>query len=61
MSEEEFNVLFKNRNKMVPEYRDLLDDLNFEIAISRDSMRHTSVALRYNKLNGLVKKYSVEQ
>ena len=46
---------------MVPEYRDILDDLNFEIAISRDSMRHTSVALRYNKLNGLVKKYSVEQ
>ena len=61
MPEEEFNILLKNRNKMVPEYRDILDDLSFEIAISRDSMRHTSVALRYNKLNGLVKKYSVEQ
>ena len=61
MPEEEFVILYKNRNKMVPEYREILDDMNFEIAISRDSMRHTSVALRYNKLNELVRKYSIEQ
>ena len=54
-------MLYKNRNKIVPDYNEILDDYDFTIAISRDSMRHTSVALRYNKLKGLVNKYSVEQ
>ena len=61
MPEEQFNMLYKNRVKLVPDYRAILDDYNFEIAISRDSMRHTSVALRYDKLKELVDKYSVEQ
>lgn len=61
MTEEQFNMLYKNRNKIVPDYNEILDDYDFTIAISRDSMRHTSVALRYNKLKGLVNKYSVEQ
>ena len=60
MTEEDFSVLYKNRNKIIPDYRTILDDYNFEIAISRDSMRHTSVSLRYNKLKELVKKYTVE-
>lgn len=61
MTEEDFNVLYKNRTKIIPDYRAILDDYNFEIAISRDSMRHTSVSLRYDKLKELVKKYTVEQ
>lgn len=61
LTEEEFNILYKNRTKLIPDYRAILDDYGFEIAISRDSMRHTSVALRYNKLKELAKKYSVEQ
>ncbi len=61
MTEEEFNVIHKNRNKLVPDYRAILDNPNFEIAISRDSMRHTSVAMRYLQLKELVKKYTVEQ
>ena len=61
LPEEQFNVLYKNRMKLIPDYRAILDDYNFEIAISRDSMRHTSVALRYDKLNELVNKYSIEQ
>ncbi|MCR5574116.1 MAG: DUF262 domain-containing protein [Bacteroidaceae bacterium] len=60
MSEEQFNALHKNRTKLVPDYRSILDDYNFEIAISRDSMRHTSVALRYDRLKELVNKYTVE-
>lgn len=60
MPEVTFNTLYKNRTKMMPEYREILEDITFEIAISRDSMRHTSVSLRYEKLKDLVKKYSVE-
>ena len=60
LTESEFDVFYKNRNNMEKEYRAILDDPIFEIAISRDSMRHTSVALRYNKLKELVNKYSVE-
>lgn len=60
MTEEQFNVLYKNRIKMVPDYRAILDDPDFGIAISRDSMRHTSVAMRYGRLKQLVNKYSVE-
>ena len=60
MSEEQFAIFYKNRNKMIPDYRAILDDPDFGIAISRDSMRHTSVAMRYNNLKDLVKKYSVE-
>lgn len=60
ISEMEFNILYKNRNKMFPEYREILDDPSFEIAISRDSMRHTSVAMRYQKLNSLLNKYKIE-
>lgn len=60
LTEDEFDVFYKNRNKIESDYRAILDDLNFEIAISRDSMRHTSVALRYNKLKDLVHKYTIE-
>lgn len=60
LSEEEFNMLYKNRNKFVPDYRAILDNPDFEIAISRDSMRHTSVAMRYSQLKNLVEHYSIE-
>ena len=60
MTEEQFNILYKNRNKMVPDYRSILDDPDFGIAISRDSMRHTSVTMRYLRLKDLVDIYSVE-
>lgn len=61
MTEEEFAMLYKNRNKIIPDYRSILDDYNFEIAISRNSMQHASVSLRYRKLNELVDKYTTEQ
>lgn len=60
ISEADFNVLYKNRNRLVPDYRAILDDPDFDIAISRNSMHHTSVALRYSKLRELVQKYTVE-
>ena len=59
LSDSEFVTLYKNRNKMLAMYREILDDPNFEIAISRDSMKHASVALRYDKLSNLVKMYSI--
>lgn len=60
ISELEFAKLYKNRNKMLEEYREILDEPNFEIAISRDSMKHASVSMRYEKLSNLVNKFSVE-
>ena len=40
------------------EYRRLLDDEAFSIAISRDSMKHLSVKLRFDKLTEIINKYS---
>ena len=41
------------------EYRELLDDPYFTIAISRDSMKHLSVKMRFEKLEELMNKYFV--
>lgn len=54
MSEEDFIRLQSRKTAFFEEYSNLLRNKTFEIAISRDSMRHTSVAYRYYELNALL-------
>lgn len=54
MPEEDFNCLQRRKTIFFRMYGDLLKNKAFEIAISRDSMRHTSVAYRYKELNSLL-------
>jgi hypothetical protein len=57
LSDEEFNILLSNKKEFLNAYKPLLDDTEFIISISRDSMKHTSVKLRFNKLNNLLKQF----
>lgn len=59
MSDMDFTKLFVHRNQFMDDYSKLLDDEKFIIAISRDSMRPSSVALRYNTLENLIKIYTL--
>ena len=59
MSDMDFSKLSDHRNQFMDDYSKLLDDEKFIIAISRDSMRPSSVALRYNTLEKLIKNYTL--
>ena len=59
ISEDSFNKLYSRSGLFMKEYRELLDDPYFTIAISRDSMKHLSVKMRFEKLEELMNKYFV--
>ena len=56
MSEQEFTCLQNRKAFLFKEYASLLKDKDFDVAISRDSMRHSSVSYRYKKLKALINK-----
>lgn len=57
LSDEQYKRLLAHRENMIEEYVHLLADYKFIISISRDSMKHASVAYRYLKINDLITKY----
>lgn len=57
MPKETFECLLKQKKDFFEEYGKLLEKKPFEIAISRDSMRSTSVAYRYEELKNLLSIY----
>lgn len=59
ITDERFDRLCGRKEAFMEEYRRLLDDPYFVIAISRDSMKHLSVKMRFDKLKDLVDRYSV--
>ena len=58
MSEVHFSTLYENRTLFFEEYGTLLSQPEFIVAISRDSMRNTSVKSRYVNLAELINKYT---
>lgn len=54
-----FKTLCSNRQAFMSAYRELLDDPYFAIAISRDSMKHLSVKMRFERLKELMDNYSL--
>lgn len=59
LSNEEFETLRSNRKQFLQDYIPIISSSDFQIAISRDSMKNTSVKNRFEQFNELVKKYSV--
>jgi uncharacterized protein with ParB-like and HNH nuclease domain len=58
ISEKEFQVLLKNKHNFLKEYESIIDNYEFQLNISRDSMKNTAVKSRFDRLKGLILKYS---
>lgn len=58
MDDDKFNKL-RNNNDFMLEYNKLLDDEKFNVYISRDSWKPTSVRKRYEIINELIKMYTL--
>jgi hypothetical protein len=58
MDDDDFNTLLQNKKELLNEYTKILDNLDFQIAISRDSMKNTAVKNRFEKLKYLIAKYT---
>lgn len=58
ISEQQFDILYKNRKAMMSEYIRLINDNDFVIIISRDSMKPASVRKRFETINNLIQTYS---
>jgi len=57
LKEGEFERLLKNKKDFLVEYQTILDDEKFQIAVSRDSMKHLSVKYRFDTLKELLATY----
>jgi len=58
LNKDDYNVLIENKEEFLMEYEEIVEDYDFQIAISRDSMKHTAVSFRFTKLKNLIEKYS---
>lgn len=59
LTEEDFSVLLSYKHDFMNEYKKILSETAFVIAISRDSMKHQAVKYRFEKLSNLINKYSL--
>lgn len=57
-TDEEFERLLKNRKSFMREYEDVLNDHDFELAISRHAMNHPDLRKRFQTLIDLTDKYA---
>jgi len=57
LTEPEYSHLLNNKNEFMEEYKKIINDDNFGIAISRDSMKHYSVKDRFDKILNLINRY----
>jgi hypothetical protein len=59
LNDNEYVILSNNKKDFLSEYNRLLDNINFNYFISRDSLKFNSVQERYKQLTTLLKKYTV--
>jgi hypothetical protein len=59
ISESSFEELNRNKGNMEPEYHRILENYNFQLSISRDSMKSPAVKSRFEELRSLITKYSI--
>ena len=59
ISDREFANLVKNKKAFLSDYIPIITNANFQIAISRDSMKTTSVKIRFEQFTELLKKHVV--
>jgi len=58
LDDERFECLMSNKNHFSHEYHNLLGEQNFVNSISRNSLNHSEVQSRYDRLTKIVDKYS---
>jgi hypothetical protein len=58
ISEEAYRRLFTQREALMESYRPLIDNYDFQIMISRDSMKNYAVKDRFIKIKGLIEQFS---
>lgn len=58
LTSEEFNNLMSHCNEFMDEYESTLDDPDFQLAITRDSLKHISLKKRFNILIEQTNKYT---
>jgi uncharacterized protein with ParB-like and HNH nuclease domain len=58
LSDARFNTLSAKKADFLQEYSELLDEINFRNAISKDSLKYSSVQDRHIRFNELIRKYS---
>ena len=54
LPEDEFSSVLKNKRKLIREYGKIINDQDFEIAISRSSMKHLAVQYRFSEILNLI-------
>lgn len=59
-TDEEFEKLLENQRRFKVEYTKILDDIEFQSAIQRQSMKHSALKYRFNTLIELTDKYAKE-
>lgn len=59
-TDEEFENLLVNKRRFKIEYTKILDDIEFQNAIQRQSMKHSALKYRFNTLIELTDKYAKE-
>jgi hypothetical protein len=58
LSNDEFERLLKNKSNFLADYYPIISDNDFQIALSRDSMKATSVKIRFEKFINLLHKHT---
>ncbi|MGQ7856904.1 DUF262 domain-containing protein [Pedobacter sp. WC2501] len=57
LNENEFNSLLENKENFQNDYAPIISDYNFQLSISRDSMKTPSVKNRFEEFSSLISKY----
>jgi len=58
ISEDQFKILLKNKHAFLKDCEKLIDSYEFQLNISRDSMKNTAVKSRFERSSALILKYS---
>jgi hypothetical protein len=57
LSEDDYKKLLKNKFYFIKDYNEIIENPPFEIAISRDSMKHGAVKFRFEIISELINKH----
>jgi hypothetical protein len=57
LSEDDYEKLLKNKSGFIKDYNKIIENQSFQIAISRDSMKHGAVKYRFEVISELINKH----
>lgn len=59
ITDNEYQTLFSNKKEFLNEYEKIIETYDFQLNISRDSMKNTAVKNRFERLKNLIEKYII--